>query len=67
MEYEVYRNNSASDKDFNNISDCFKQILKEDKDLCNAAQKKLNAGIFVKGELYPWVENGPLFFQEVTR
>ncbi|KAF5674677.1 cytochrome p450 oxidoreductase [Fusarium heterosporum] len=67
MEYEVYRHNDASDHDFNNISDCFKQILKEDKDLCNAAQKNLNAGIFVNGELHPRVEKGPLFFQELTR
>ncbi|KAF5252534.1 hypothetical protein FANTH_2428 [Fusarium anthophilum] len=67
MEYEVYRANSASDDDFNEISDCFKQILKEDKDLCNAAQKNLNAGIFVNGELHPRVEKGPLFFQETTR
>lgn len=56
MEYEVYRHKNASDHDFNNISDCFKQILKEDKDLCNAAQKNLNAGIFVNGELHPRVE-----------
>jgi hypothetical protein len=56
MEYEVYRANSASDEDFNEISDCFKQILKEDKDLCNAAQKNLNSGIFVNGELHPRVE-----------
>ncbi|EXL91858.1 cytochrome P450 oxidoreductase [Fusarium odoratissimum NRRL 54006] len=67
MEYEVYRSNSASDEDFNEISNCFKQILKEDKDLCNAAQKNLNAGIFVNGELHPRVEKGPLFFQETTR
>ncbi|KAH7214446.1 Rieske [2Fe-2S] iron-sulfur domain-containing protein [Fusarium oxysporum] len=59
--------NSASDEDFNEISNCFKQILKEDKDLCNAAQKNLNAGIFVNGELHPRVEKGPLFFQETTR
>jgi hypothetical protein len=56
MEYEVYRHKDASDLDFNDISDCFKQILKEDKDLCNAAQKNLNAGIFVNGELHPRVE-----------
>ncbi|KAF5644095.1 cytochrome P450 monooxygenase oxidoreductase [Fusarium sp. NRRL 52700] len=67
MEYEVYRANTASDEDFNEISDCFKQILKEDKDLCNAAQKNLNAGIFVNGELHSRVEKGPLFFQETTR
>ena len=67
MEYEVYRHDEASDKDFNDIWDCFKQILKEDKDLCNAAQQNLNSNIFLNGELHPRVEKGPLFFQEVTR
>ena len=89
MEYEVYRHNSASDRDFERINDIFKQVLKEDKDLCNAAQKNLNAGIFDSGELHPRVEKvnrpftyilvssdglllsrcdqGPLFFQQLTR
>ncbi|KAH6884859.1 Rieske [2Fe-2S] iron-sulfur domain-containing protein [Thelonectria olida] len=58
---------NATDEDFNGISDFFKQVLKEDKDLCNAAQKNLNAGIFTNGELHPRVEKGPLFFQELTR
>jgi hypothetical protein len=53
IEDKVYRNNSVSDEEFNNISDCFKYILKEDEDLCNAAQKNLNAVIFVNGELHP--------------
>ena len=53
MEYEVYRHNEASDEDFNYISEFFKQVLREDKDLCNAAQKNLNAGIFTNGQLHP--------------
>ena len=56
MEYEVYRHNDASDEQFNGISDFFKQVLKEDKDLCNAAQENLNAGIFINGELHPRAE-----------
>ncbi|KAK1450454.1 cytochrome P450 oxidoreductase [Colletotrichum melonis] len=67
MEYEVYRHNTATDEDFNYISDFFKQVLREDKDLCNGAQKNLNAGVFMNGELHPRVEKGPLFFQEITR
>lgn len=56
MEYEVYRHNDASDEKFTYIDEMFKQVLKEDKDLCNAAQKNLNAGIFNNGELHPRVE-----------
>lgn len=67
MEYEVYRHNDAGDADFKGICDSFQQILKEDKDLCNAAQGNLNGGIFQSGELHPRVEKGPLFFQDVTR
>ncbi|KAJ5531667.1 hypothetical protein N7527_005060 [Penicillium freii] len=48
MEYEVYRHKDATDEDFNKIDQIFKQVLKEDKDLCNAAQKNLNAGKTVK-------------------
>ncbi|KAH6696839.1 iron-sulfur cluster-binding protein [Plectosphaerella plurivora] len=67
MEYEVYRHKDATEEDFNGISEFFKQVLREDKDLCNGAQKNLNMGIFVNGELHPRVEKGPLFFQTVTR
>ncbi|KAK2612532.1 hypothetical protein QQS21_001470 [Conoideocrella luteorostrata] len=67
MEYEVYRNNDSTDDEFNDNSDFFKNIMKEDKDLCNGAQKNLNTGIFLQGELHPRVEKGPLFFQKLTR
>ncbi|WYZ42408.1 hypothetical protein EsH8_VI_000107 [Colletotrichum jinshuiense] len=67
MEYEVYRHKDAKEEDFTYISEFFKQVLREDKDLCNGAQKNLNAGIFVNGELHPRVEKGPLFFQQITR
>ena len=53
MEYEVYRQNEASDEDFNHIDGFFKQVLHEDKHLCEGAQKNLNAGIFTNGELHP--------------
>lgn len=56
MEYEVYRHEEASDEDFNGIWEFFKQVLREDKDLCTAAQKNLNGGIFLSGELHPRVE-----------
>ncbi|KAK6205759.1 Translation factor guf1 mitochondrial [Pestalotiopsis sp. IQ-011] len=60
MEYEVYRGNEAPDEHFTWISEFFKQVLREDKDLCNAAQKNLEIGIFTNGVLHPQAEKGPL-------
>lgn len=56
MEYEVYRHNAATDAEFVEISDFFKNIMREDKELCNGAQRNLSAGIFLNGELHPRVE-----------
>lgn len=67
MEYEVYRHKDATDEAFDGITATFRQILQEDKDLCNAAQQNLNGGVFQAGELHPRVEKGPLFFQETTK
>lgn len=67
MEYEVYRHNEASDEDFEYIDSFFKRVLAEDKYLCNAAQKNLNAGVFVNGQLHPELESAPLFFQNTVR
>lgn len=67
MEYEVYRHKDASDEDFKTIDEMFKRILTEDKYLCNNAQKNLNAGVFVNGEMHPKMEQGPLYFQSVVR
>jgi hypothetical protein len=67
MEYEVYRHQEASDEDFEYIDSFFKRVLDEDKHLCNAAQKNLNAGVFVNGQLHPHLESAPLFFQNTVR
>ncbi|RFN53490.1 cytochrome p450 oxidoreductase [Fusarium flagelliforme] len=67
MEYEVYRHKDASDEDFKTIDEMFKRILAEDKWLCNNAQKNLNAGVFVNGEMHPKLEQGPLYFQHRIR
>ncbi|KAF7554710.1 hypothetical protein G7Z17_g2729 [Cylindrodendrum hubeiense] len=67
MEYEVYRHKNASDEDFEKIDAMFKRILGEDKWLCNNAQKNLNSGIFVNGEMHPHMEEGPLYFQSRVR
>ncbi|KAL2062474.1 hypothetical protein VTL71DRAFT_6740 [Oculimacula yallundae] len=67
MEYEVYRHKDASDEDFKEIDEMFKRILAEDKWLCNNAQKNLNAGVFINGEMHSRMEQGPLYFQHRIR
>jgi hypothetical protein len=65
--YEVYRNSHSPDADFQKVNQMFKRIMSEDKALCNQAQKNLNAGVFVNGELHPHMEKGPLYFQKMCR
>ncbi|KAJ5084916.1 hypothetical protein NUU61_009495 [Penicillium alfredii] len=67
MQYEVYRNKSSSDEDFELINAMYKRIMSEDKYLCIHTQKNLNTGVFVNGELHPRMEKGPLYFQTVVR
>lgn len=67
MQYEVYRNKYSSEEDFQLINQIYKRIMSEDKFLCEAAQKNINAGIFVNGEMHPRMEKGPLFFQKLCR
>lgn len=56
MEYEIYRHTDASDEAFTSINKLYRQVLNEDKELCNNAQKNLNAGIFTNGKLHPFNE-----------
>jgi phenylpropionate dioxygenase-like ring-hydroxylating dioxygenase large terminal subunit len=67
MEYEVYRHKDAPDEAYNEIDAMFKRILGEDKWLCNNAQKNLDAGVFVNGEMHSRMEKGPLFLQDTVR
>jgi phenylpropionate dioxygenase-like ring-hydroxylating dioxygenase large terminal subunit len=67
MRYEVYRKKDSSDEDFEMINSIFKRIMSEDKDLFENAQKNLNSGVFVSGELHPRLEKGSLYFQNVVR
>lgn len=67
MRYEVYRNKNSSDEDFEIIDSMYKRIMSEDKYLCANAQKNLNTGVFVNGEMHPTMEKGPLFFQKSVR
>ncbi|VUC23004.1 unnamed protein product [Clonostachys rosea] len=65
--YEVYRNRHASDEDFELIDSMYKRVMKEDKELCNTAQKNISTGVFINGELHPKLEKGPLYFQKLLR
>lgn len=67
MRYEVYRNKNSSDEDFEVIAAMYRRIMSEDKDLCARAQKNINAGIFINGEMHPKLEKGPLYFQNLVR
>lgn len=67
MRYEVYRHKDATEENFDKINQMYKRIMTEDKYLCEHAQKNINAGIFVNGEMHPRMEKGPLFFQKNIR
>ncbi|KAH6976649.1 Rieske [2Fe-2S] iron-sulfur domain-containing protein [Ilyonectria destructans] len=67
MAYEIYRNRNSSDADFKLISDMYARVMSEDKVLCNNAQKNLDRGVFVNGQLHPKYEKAPLFFQSSVR
>jgi hypothetical protein len=67
MQYEVYRHKDATDKEFNEIDSFFKQVEAEDKGLCNASQKNLNAGVYVTGDLNLYNEKGVLYFQKLLK
>lgn len=67
MEYEVYRHKDATDEEFERTNSFFKRVLGEDKYLCDAVQKNLEAGVFTNGELHPDLESAPIFFQNTVR
>lgn len=67
IHYEVFRNKNSSSEDFHTIADTYARVMGEDKVLCERAQKNLNAGVYVNGELHPRWEKGPLFFQQNVR
>ncbi|KAJ9658480.1 hypothetical protein H2201_007799 [Coniosporium apollinis] len=67
MAYEIYRNRNSSDADFRLISEMYARVMAEDKVLCDNAQKNLDRGVFVNGQLHPKYEKAPLFFQSTVR
>ena len=67
MYYEVWRNRNSTEEDFLLISNTYKRVMSEDKVLCERAQKNIEGGVFINGELHPRMEKGPLFFQKRCR
>lgn len=67
MAYEIYRNRNSAESDFKLISDMYARVMSEDKVLCNNAQKNIERGVFVNGQLHPKYEKAPLFFQATVR
>jgi phenylpropionate dioxygenase-like ring-hydroxylating dioxygenase large terminal subunit len=67
MSYEIYKNKNSTDDEFHLIADMYERVMREDKVLCNAAQKNLDRGVFVNGQLHPKYEKAPLFFQQTVR
>lgn len=67
IQYEVYRNKNVSEESFQLVNQMYKRVMTEDKALCTAAQKNLNTGVFVNGEMHPKMEKGPLYFQQLVR
>ncbi|CAO2651593.1 Nn.00g041630.m01.CDS01 [Neocucurbitaria sp. VM-36] len=65
--YEIYKNKNSSSEDFHLIADMYERVMREDKVLCDAAQKNLDRGVFVNGQLHPKYEKAPLFFQKTVR
>ncbi|KAL5117567.1 hypothetical protein ACEQ8H_004460 [Pleosporales sp. CAS-2024a] len=67
MYYEIYRNKNSTDEEFHLIADMYERVMREDKILCDGAQKNLDRGVFVNGQLHPKYEKAPLFFQNTVR
>lgn len=53
IENEVYRHKDAPDEEFSNICKFYKQVLDEDKDLCEGSQRNMSTGVFSSGQLHP--------------
>jgi hypothetical protein len=72
VENEIYRHQGASDENFADVMAFYKQVLTEDKMLCEGAQRNLETGVFRNGELHPdkeKVRNGVLswpFFSQIA-
>lgn len=65
--YEVFKARTSSDTEFHRIADMYERVMREDKALCESAQKNLDRGVFTAGLLHPRYEKAPIFFQQNCR
>ncbi|KAF1841290.1 ISP domain-containing protein [Cucurbitaria berberidis CBS 394.84] len=67
MSYQIFRNKTASDEDFNDACEFFKQVEREDKVLGNGVQINLNTDTYIAGPLHPRMEDAVIQFQSWLR
>lgn len=65
--YEVYKAKGSTDEQFHLIADMYERVMREDKVLCENAQRNLERGVFKAGWLHPKYEKAPIFFQKGCR
>lgn len=59
IENEIYRHKDATDDEFAKINAFYHQVLEEDKELCDGAQRNINNGVYINGEFHPEKEKVP--------
>jgi hypothetical protein len=67
MQYQVFRNKTSPEEDFQTTSQLWSKVFSEDKILCQLSQENLERGVFVNGQMHPRLEKGPLYFQKKHR
>ncbi|EJD06366.1 Rieske [2Fe-2S] domain protein [Fomitiporia mediterranea MF3/22] len=63
MEFDVFRRKGVPEEVLLENRKFYTQVQQEDFDLCENAQRGLNAGIYHKGVLHPEEEKGVLYYQ----
>jgi hypothetical protein len=65
MEFDYYH--SGSEEEFGEYFKFVRQVAMEDFELCEKAQRNLEAGVYSEGVLNPNKENGVAFYQGRVR
>lgn len=65
MEFDYYH--EGSDEEFEEYFKFVRQVALEDFELCERAQRGLEAGVYAEGVLNPWKENGVGWYQGKVR
>lgn len=67
QEYDVYRLNTphATPEAHQRMTDFYRNVVNEDFELCEQVQTNLERGIFERGPLHPFHEEGVMAFQRM--